>query len=299
VRLDFPIHSGNTYVLFMYPTLGANLNQAAEGVAPGTGITVSVLQSTAVIGEYADFATFSSRALATAIDPVVENIGVEMAYRLGQSLSGLVRLTADAGNSVDATIANKLPATSTTVFTTLTLNYIRNLVQSLAGRSVPPLQGYEAKFPGVIHPFVMGDVMADTSNNSPIDIVKRTTEGWPKLMEFVSTDITEMLEIPSSGATPNYNPGSGSISGLTALRTYIFGMDGVFSYNLAAPGDTGFGEGEWQGIKPYIMQNAQPSIADPSGLIPGWTSYKCHFTTSLGPDTTGRYRYVDGGSAVS
>jgi hypothetical protein len=35
-----------------------------------------------------------------------------------------------------------------------------------------------------------------------------------------------------------------------------------------------------------IVQNAEPSVADPSGLIPGWTSYRVHFTTSLGPDTT-------------
>lgn len=309
VRIDFPIHSGNTYVMFMYPTLGANTNQAAEGVAPGSGITASVLQSTAVIGEYADFATFSSRALATAIDPVVENIGTEMAYRLGQSDSALVRITADAGTSVDSSILVKLAATSTSVFTTLSLNTIRNQVQSLAGRSVHPLQGYQNVFPGVIHPFALGDVLADTSNNSPIDIAKHTPAGFEELKDYVSSDITEMIELPSSGVrfyqtnlvtqTANYNPGGGAITGLTALRTYIFGMDGVFSYNLAAPGDTETGQGEWQGIKPYIMQNAPMTIADPSGLIPGWCSYKQHFTTSLGPDTVGRYRMVDGGSAIS
>jgi hypothetical protein len=31
------------------------------------------------------------------------------------------------------------------------------------------------------------------------------------------------------------------------------------------------------------MQNVAPTVADPEGLIPGWTSYRVHFTTSLGP----------------
>jgi hypothetical protein len=59
--------------------------------------------------------------------------------------------------------------------------------------------------------------------------------------------------------------------------------DGIFSINLGAQGDTGYGDGEWRNIRCNIVQNAEPSVADPSGLIPGWTSYRVHFTTSLGP----------------
>lgn len=45
-----------------------------------------------------------------------------------------------------------------------------------------------------------------------------------------------------------------------------------FSINLGAMGDTGYGDGEWRNIRCNIVQNAEPSVADPSGLIPGWTS---------------------------
>jgi hypothetical protein len=38
------------------------------------------------------------------------------------------------------------------------------------------------------------------------------------------------------------------VTGLTALRTYIFGQDGIFSINLGAQNDTTFGEGQWQNI---------------------------------------------------
>jgi len=148
-------------------------------------------------------------------------------------------------------------------------------------------------------------VLSDVSNNSPIDILKHTPVGQAKMEDLISVDLTEMIELPSSGvhffqsnqvtSTTNYK----GVSGLTALRTYIFGRDGIFSIKLGAQGDTEFGDGEWQNINCNIVQNADPTVADPEGLIPGWTSYRVHFTTSLGPDTTIRIREIDAASAIS
>jgi hypothetical protein len=303
-RLDLPMKSGNQYEMFMYVPLAANTSQTTEGTV-GTSIAVSVLTTTATIGEYADYANFSSLSLATAIDNTVENVAREMSYRLGESLSALVRATADGANAIDSSVLTQLAAASTSSFTTLSLTQIRNSVQSLAGRSVRPFDEASKSFCGVIHPFALGDVLADNSNNAPIDILKRTPVGYAPLDEIISTDLTEMIEIPTSGVhffqtnlvttTADYK----SVSGLTALRTYIFGRDGIFSINLGAQGDTGFGDGEWQNIKCNVVQNAEPSVADPEGLIPGWTSYRVHFTTSLGPDTTIRMRQIDAASAIS
>ena len=288
----------------MYVPLAANVAQTTEGTV-GSSISVSVLNTTATIGEYADYANFSSLSLATAIDSTVENVAKEMSYRLGESLSGLVRATADGANAVDSSVLNQLAATSLTSFTTLSLNAIRNSVQSLAGRSVRPFDEASKAFCGVIHPFSLGDVLSDVSNNSPIDILKHTPVGQAKMEDLISVDLTEMIELPSSGvhffqsnqvtSTANYK----SVSGLTALRTYIFGRDGIFSIKLGAQGDTEFGDGEWQNINCNIVQNADPTVADPEGLIPGWTSYRVHFTTSLGPDTTIRIREIDAASAIS
>lgn len=303
-RLDLPKNSGNQYELFMYVPLAANTTQTTEGTV-GTSIAISVLNSTATIGEYADYANFSSLSLATAIDNTVENVAREMSYRLGESLSGLVRATADGANAVDSSVLTQLAASSLTSFTTLSLNQIRNSVQGLAGRSVRPFDEASKSFCGVIHPFALGDVLSDSTNNSPIDILKHTPVGQAKMEDLISVDITEMIELPSSGVhffqsnlvtqTANYK----SVSGLTALRTYIFGRDGIFAIKLGAQGDTEFGDGEYRNIKCNIMQNAPISVADPEGLIPGWTSYKVHFTTSLGPDTTIRIREIDAASAIS
>ena len=177
--------------------------------------------------EYADYANFSSLSLATAIDNTVENVARELAYRLGESLSSLVRATADGAPAVDSSVLTQLGATSTTSFTTLSLNQIRNSVQSLAGRSVRPFDEASKSFAGVIHPFALGDVLADNSNDSPIDILKHTPVGLARMEDLISVDLTEMIELPSTGVhffqtnqvtqTANYK----GVTGLTALRTYI------------------------------------------------------------------------------
>lgn len=303
-RLDLPAKSGNQYQMFMYVPLAANVAQTTEGTV-GNSLTVSVATSTATIGEYADYANFSSLSLATAIDSTVENVAREMSYRLGESLSALVRATADGANAIDSSVLVQLGATSTSAFTTLSLNQIRNSVQSLAGRNVRPFDEGSKSFVGVIHPFALGDVIADSSNNGTLDILKHTPVGLSRMEDLVSTDLTEMVELPGSGVrffqtnqvttTSNYK----AVTGLTALRTYIFGRDGIYSIKLGAQGDTEFGDGEWSNIKCNVVQNAEPTVADPEGLIPGWTSYRLHFTTSLGPDTTVRIREIDAASAIS
>ena len=288
----------------MYVPLAANTNQTTEGTV-GSSISVNVLNTTATIGEYADYANFSSLSLATAIDQTVENVAKEMSYRLGESLSALVRATADGASSIDASVLVELAASTTSSFTALSLSQIRNSVQSMAGRAIRPFDEASKAFVGVIHPFALGDVLADNSNDSPIDILKHTPAGQARMDELVSVDLTEVIELPSTGVhffqsnlvtkTSNY----GGVTGLVGLRTYIFGKDGIFAINLGAQGDTTYGDGEWRNIKCNIVQNAEPTVADPEGLIPGWTSYRVHFTTSLGPDTTIRQRQIDAASAIS
>ena len=249
----------------MYVPLAANTNQTTEGTV-GSSLSVSVLTTTATIVEYADYANFSSLSLATSIDSTVENVAKEMSYRLGESLSALVRATADGANSIDSSVLTQLAATSTSSFTALSLSQIRNSVQSLAGRAVRPFDEASKAFVGVIHPFALGDVLADNSNDSPIDILKHTPVGQARMDELVSVDLTEVIELPSTGVhffqtnlvtkTSNYK----GVTGLSALRTYIFGRDGIFAINLGAQNDTTYGDGDWRNIKCNIVQNAEPTV---------------------------------------
>ena len=302
-RRDLPLNSGNQLVLFEYNTFGANTTQATEGT-PGQGITASLVTNTSTIGEYADYASFSSLALATAIDDTLGNVAKEMSYRLGQSLSNLVRYTVDGASAIDSSVLVELAAASSSSFTSLSIGTIRAAIQSLAGRSVKPFMEAKKRFAGIVHPFAWGDAINDTSNNSPIDVLKHTSEGLMKMEELPSADLTEVFELPGTGVdffqtnlvtmTSNYQT-----TGSTALRTYIFGRDGVIAINLAGRGDTAYGDGNYRGIKCNVVQNAPISVSDPEGLIPGWTSYKVHFTVTLPPDPTQRVRLIDALSGIS
>lgn len=298
-RRELPMNSGNQLELFMYNTFGANTVQAAEGTV-GTGITATVGTTTATIGEYADYANFSSLSLATSLDNAVENVGRELSYRLGQTLSAIVRAVVDGSNSIDSSVATALAGG-----TSLALANIRTAVQSLAGRAVMPFNEAENLFAGVIHPFAVGDILNDSSNNSTIDVLKRTVPGQQKMDDLVSTDLKETLEFPASGVsffqsnlvtlTSTYK---GS-SGVVAYRTYIMGKDGVIGVRLGGRGDNAINDGNWRNIDVSTVTAPQNSVADPSGLIGGWTSYRVHFTATLPPDTTMRLRYIDATSAVS
>ena len=301
---DLPMKSGNQYVLFLNVPYGGNTNQAAEGTVGG-GITPQVLTTTATIGEYADYINFSSYALFTAIDDTVVAQSRELAYRLAVTLSLLTRNIADALNTTDSSVLTQLSATSTTAYTVNSIGQIRASVQSMAGRSIKPFLEGKARFAGVIHPFTWGDCINDTTNNSAIDVLKHTPEGLMKLDELPSTDLADVFELPGTGVdffqsnlvtqTTTYK----SVTGLTALRTYIFGKDGVIRVTLNAPGDTAYGDGSMRNVRCFTEANAGPTKSDPSGLIPGWTSYRAHYVATPPPDTVMRARLIDAASGVS
>lgn len=305
---DLPMKSGNTYVLFLNTPYGGNINQTSEGTV-GSGIPPQVQTNSAVIGEYADYINFSSYALFTAIDDTVVAQARELAYRLGVSLSLLTRNTFDTLNNTDSSVLTKLAATSTTAYTVNSIGQIRTSVQAMAGRAVKAFDQGRKRYVGCIHPFTWGDCLNDTTNNSAIDELKHTVEGQMKIEELPMTDLAEVFELPGTGVefyqsnlvtqSTNYNPGTGAVTGLTALRTYIAGRDAVIRVSLNAPGDTAYGDGSYRNIRCFTESNAGPTKSDPSGLIPGWTSYRCHYVTSGPPDTTMRARLIDAASAVS
>jgi hypothetical protein len=299
-RRELPLQSGNQHVLFMYNTLAGNINNVGEGTV-GSGIQVSVVSNTSTIGQLADYVNVSDLALATAIDPALENIQKEIAYRLAQSLSIIVRNTADGASAIDASVNIQKPVNSPFGKVDIT-----TAIQSLRGRDVMPFDLGRNKFCGVIHSFVVGDATNDNSNNSITDILKHTVEGQMKLQELPQgMDGEEIMVLDWAGAafyesslvtkTTNYLG-----SGLTALRTYVFGENGVISISLGKKeGSTAIGDGDWRNLQTWIKKADEPTAADPSRVIGGWTSYNVKFTAALTPDTTMRNRTVDSVSAIS
>jgi hypothetical protein len=290
--------SGNKLVLFMYQNLPAPpVTQAPEGTVQ-TGLTVTVVQNTSTIGNYADYMNISMYALQTAIDPALEALGVQMAYRLAQLVNTILQNTADGANTVDPLVGHL----SLTGSATLATNDITTAVQSLQGVNALPFE--DGRFFGVIHPFSVGDVLMDNTNNSLVDVVKRTAQGNERLKELPAPDGDAVTVLDWGGATffqstfvkktPNYDSTT-----QTALRTYIVGKDGVIGISFGAKENTQIGDGDWRNLNVWVRRLTEPSGYDPSRMIGGFASYNTMYTATIPPDPVQRIRYIDAVSAVS
>jgi hypothetical protein len=282
----------------MYQNLPAPpLTQAPEGTIQ-TGITVSVVQNTSTIGNYADYANISTYAKLTAIDPALEALGVQMAYRMAQVINLILQNTADGANAIDPLVGSLSKVGSAVVSTT----DITAAAQSLQGVNALPFEN--GTYTGVVHPFTVGDVLTDKTNNSLVDVVKRTAEGNERLKELPAPDGDNVTVLEWGGVrfhqstlvkkTANY---SGTTQ--TALRTYIIGKDGVIGISFGAKENTQIGDGDWRNINVWVRRLTEPSGYDPSRMIGGFASYNSMYTATLPPDPVQRIRYIDAVSAIS
>ena len=268
-RRQLDENSGNKLVLFMYQNLPAPpTTQAPEGTIQ-TGLSVSVVQNTSTIGNYADYMNISTYAIQTAIDPALEALGVQMAYRLAQVINIITQNTADGANAVDALVGHLSKTGSANLVTT----DITTAVQSLQGVNALPFE--DGRYFGVTHPFSVGDVLVDKNNNSLVDVLKRTAQGNERLKELPAPDGDAVTVLDWGGATffqstfvkatPNY---SGTTQ--TGLRTYLTGKDGVISISFGAKENTSIGDGNWRNLNVWVRRLTEPSGYDPSRMIGGF-----------------------------
>lgn len=286
-------NAGNKLALFMYQNLPAPpLTQAPEGTIQ-TGLTVSVVQNTSTIGNYADYANISTYALQTAIDPALEALGVQMAYRMAQVINLIIQNTADGASVVDASVVH-IPIDTTG----LIAQDITSMVQSLTSVNALPFQ--EGRFTGVISPLIVGDILISTQPNGITDVLKRTAEGQEKLRELPAPDGDEVTVIDWGGARFHQSTfvkqtGTAPVK----LRTYVIGRDAVIGISFGAKENTQIGDGDWRNLQVWVRRLTEPSGYDPSRMIGGFASYNTMYTATLPPDPVMRLRFSDAASAIT
>jgi hypothetical protein len=286
-------NAGNKLALFMYQNLPAPpLTQAPEGTIQ-TGLTVSVVQNTSTIGNYADYANISTYALQTAIDPALEALGVQMAYRLAQVINLICQNTADGAAVVDTSVIH-VPIESTG----LIAQDITSMAQSLT--SVNALPFTEGHFTGVISPLIVGDILISTQPNGITDVLKRTAEGQEKLRELPAPDGDEVTVIDWGGVRFHQSTFVKVTAGTPPkLRTYVIGRDAVIGISFGAKENTQIGDGEWRNLQVWVKRITEPSGYDPSRMIGGFASYNSMWTATLPPDPVMRLRFSDAPSAIT
>jgi hypothetical protein len=284
--------SGNKLALFMYQNLPAPpLTQAPEGTIQ-TGLTVTVVQNTSTIGNYADYANISTYALQTAIDPALEALGVQMAYRLAQVINLIIQNTADGAAAVDPKVA-MVPLGAN-----VTAQDITAAAQSLAAVNALPFDN--GRYTGVIHPLIVGDILMSTQPNGITDVLKRTAEGQEKLRELPSPDGDSLTVIDWGGVSFHQSTlvkqtGTAPVK----LRTYVIAKDGVIGISFGAKENTAIGDGDWRNIQVWVRRITEPSGYDPSKMIGGFASYNTMYTATLPPDPVQRIRYFDAATALT
>lgn len=296
-RRPLPENSGNTLNLFEYVPFGPDLSQAPEGTV-GSGETINILSDKIVIGNYADYISYSRFSMQLAIDPALENGSKELAYQAALTVAYLIKNTTDALINVDSSVsvqnAYNAPFTKSNII---------NAVASLRQRNVHPMEG--GLFCGLVCPFAWGDAMNDVTNNSLTDVLKRSVEGTNVLKELPGGkgEYVEALEWAGCRfyetsivtQTPNYL----THPGVTAFRTYIYGDNGVITVSMGAKENTQIGDGDWRNLKVIVKRYDDASVSDPAMMIGGSAAYNYNFATGVVPDTTGRVRYIDAPTVIT
>jgi hypothetical protein len=296
-----PNNAGINRQFFQYNTLTGDTSQAGDGVV-GSPEYVGQISAPAQLGEWNNYTNFSSFVIASALDDLVGNSAVELAYQAGQSISELYSAVADSAGlaSVDTQVNQSALLASPY---TLDLGTVRELKQQLVSKNVLPNRN--GKYAGVVSSNVLGDIFnATTVNNSIVDLWKYANiEKFDKIagadqkmdIELPGTNIV-LRQTPFVTTTANY-AGSGKI----AYRTYVMGQYALIGVWQQVGGDTDLGDGDWRTIDCKVVENAPASSFDPVGTIGGWCSYKFHQTVSLPPArgaNTQRLRYIDSVPAI-
>lgn len=289
-------HSGINRELFMYQTLGADVQQKADGTI-SSPIPLAINTQTAQLGEFGDFSTVSAFGQYAALDDATLSTSKELAYAAAQTIDLLAQNVADTLNTLDSTVLNQITSGAA-----LDIGTFRGAKQSLVYRKVQAVRG--GKMCGVICPLVLGDLWNGTTvNDAVIDFWKYTEAGQDKFDDMAGSEQDMVIELPGTGIalyqssfvhqTPNLHSSS------TGFRTYIYGHQAVIAIFARVPGDTNVDSADYRSIKVNVTRNLQPTSYDPLATIGNIAGYRFHVGFTTPPDVTMRARQIDSVSAYS
>lgn len=290
-HMDLPEKSGQTFRNFMSVPLPADLQQQTEGTI-GPPEKISVNFRDIVVGQWANYNNISDLAFMTSISNDLEENRRIMAYQLGLTIDDLVMAMFDYLRTWDSRTANQDSLVAPYPFTK---NIIEQMPASLSGANVRPMaDGY---YNGSIHPFFVGDLTLDNSNNSIVDIWKRTDAGQLKLEGLTDkeadgdapTSILELFGAHWRQSTNQTQTANWQGSGQTGLSTYLAGADAIVFVNFPNRRHTKI-DPRWQNMSLWAGEYKERTAYDPNGLIMAGTGYNCVLGVGLPPDATSRAR---------
>jgi hypothetical protein len=283
-HMDLPEKSGQTFRNFMAIPLGADTSQQTEGTI-NSPEQINVNFRDIVVGQWANYNNISDLAFMTSITNDLEENRRIMAYQLGQTIDDLVMYMMDYLRTFDSRTANQDSLVAPYAFGK---NIIEQMPASLSGATVPPMKS--GTYNGSIHPFFVGDLQLDNSNNSVVDIWKHTDAGQLKLEELTmadegqgSTRILDLFGARWRQSTNQTQYAAWQGGSATGLSTYLAGENAIVFINFPNKRHTKI-DPRWQNMNLWAGEYVAKTAYDPNGLIMAGTGYNCVLGVGLPPD---------------
>ncbi len=267
-----PLRNGKTVQWYRYDLFGANSTPSTEGVV-GTGLQLSTNIITATVSEYSDFLTGSSLLQDTAIDPIAANAGKQLGYRAGLSVDTICRIELDTASA--STDITPLGAT-------LTSSDLRRAKALLNGVDVQPKMGED--FLGIIHPYVLYDIMSDNTAGGFIDVMRYSQPEVAMTGEVGKIEGVRLVKSTNVKTDSTAAPG-------TLYTTYVVGDGAMGVVSLGGNGPSNVVDPKKQAFAVNVIPG-KPQIADPEGKIGFAVSYRFVFVAKLLDTTTYRYKTI-------
>jgi hypothetical protein len=283
-HMDLPEKSGQTFRNFMAVPLGPDLQQQLEGTI-NSPEQIAVNFRDIIVGQWANYNNISDLAFMTSISNDLEENRRIMAYQLGVTVDDLVMYMFDYLRTYDARTTNQDALSAPFPFTK---NIIEQMPQSLLGATVLPMKS--GAYNGSIHPFFVGDLLLDNSNNSVVDVWKHTDAGQLKLEALTDTDegqqpvrVIELFGARWRQSTNQTQYANWQSSGLTGISTYCAGSDAIVFINFPNKRHTKI-DPNWKNINLWAGEYVAKTAYDPNGLIMAGTGYNAILGVGLPPD---------------
>ena len=283
-HMDLPEKSGQTFRNFMSIPLGADITQQLEGTI-NSPEQINVNFRDIIVGQWANYNNISDLAFMTSISNDLEENRKIMAYQLGITIDDLVMYMFDYLRTFDARTSNQDSLTTPYPFTK---NIIEQMPQSLLGATVLPMDS--GAYNGSIHPFFVGDTMIDSTNNSIVDIWKRTDSGQLKLEALTEQGdgqepvrILELFGARWRQSTNQTQYANWQGSGMTGISTYLAGKDAMIFVNFPNKKHTRI-DPQWKNMNLWAGEYVAKTAYDPNSLIQAGTGYNAVLGIGLPPD---------------
>jgi N4-gp56 family major capsid protein len=216
-----PQGNGKTQQMWRDTVPGYNVNPASEGVALTSPFVNPTTTISVTVEAYSDFMSTSTMIEDTSITNEAERMVRALSIRAAGSVDTIIRSEVDSNTGASVLIS--------TIGSNMAAADIKKGVRLLEGLNVEPFDG--SRWLCILHPYVVYDIVADTSAGGFIDSLK-----YQSGREVLAGEVGEV-----GGArlltTTNVNTSDSSTT--TKYWAYLFGFQGVGVTELEGRGPDG------------------------------------------------------------